>query len=1096
MNTHKCNQPAGFALIATISVMVLLVMIALAMLSLSSITLREQRHSGAQDEAKANARMALMIALGELQSQLGPDQRISAPASILDSSQASATIDGVQNPGWLGVWNAQAKGANLTYETGRENSFRSWLVSLPVDKQFNQAGNMALADDDSVILNGPDADDQYVRAGLMDVDGGEGKFAWHVEDNAMRARSNMPLDAPVDIAAMIARRGSAVRHSPQIVMGMEELPIDSAETNKMITSKTIPLTLPVAPANDYWRNALTAQSVSLMTDVVDGGWRKDINTLFEQTNPSDFESLGYGKWEGGSSFSSQDAYLYGPRLALGARWNHLHAYYNLYKRVSFKSGVPQVQPKGKMIDWHLADQRRDFGDSAGGFSFPRIAKIVYVFSYSSKKSPSNPGKYQLQLVTDIFVTLWNPYNTRIVFPQNCCMFIKFSEGIPMRFSWYLNDAPKGSSNLAQIVGKPYGLFKQSRMYKAGNGNLFSMEPGETTVLSPRDSDYYPGAYYTFGHKVGRVLAGRELEGNGTDRISVSLKPDNEDSGFIIGGQRTSQYSDFWIYDNSRGWPYYEHRGEIISQADVPFIQRMDPVDKDDVPSVTFAEVENRKQPFGAFTVELKTASESVQPSMAFLHSGISRLSSRSGGKEGEWNTERMDYRLEPVTSFNSDILQVTVPTHPAGANHGFIGSGRTFATGVTHVMHAGLPVLPMTSLAEFQHAGVGDGSSTLRATHWGFNSTPLPPYMDYAVGNSSAHPLVAKNSKRTGNYYDHSYNANEMLWDHYFCSSLAPQTQSIFNYQREMPMVWNEFLRDNKPMLNPRFRPYLGSKTESDLEEQVFSGGTLKKEAFRSIASHLLYEGGFNVNSTSVEAWKAFLAGSRHDQLRILEAFKPTASAATKTAKGTPFSRTKLPLGGSIDASSSDRQRQYLGYRDLDDDQITELAEKIVEQVKKRGPFLSLGDFVNRQLSSNTEMAKSGALQSAIDESSVNDNVAKTGEKVSGVGKGFNFAEAADGNSAAGSPGWLIQGDILTPLGPSMFVRGDTFTIRSYGDARDAQDNIIARAYCEAVVQRLPDYLDASDEREISLPASSVNKKFGRKFKILQFRWISPEEFS
>lgn len=77
-----------------------------------------------------------------------------------------------------------------------------------------------------------------------------------------------------------------------------------------------------------------------------------------------------------------------------------------------------------------------------------------------------------------------------------------------------------------------------------------------------------------------------------------------------------------------------------------------------------------------------------------------------------------------------------------------------------------------------------------------------------------------------------------------------------------------------------------------------------------------------------------------------------------------------------------------------------------------------------------------------------------------------------------------------------MFVRGDTFTIRAYGDARDSQGDIIARAYCEAVVQRLPDYLDASDEREISFPASSVNKKFGRKFKILQFRWITPKEFS
>ena len=73
---------SGFALIATISVMVLLVMIALAMLSLSSIELRSSRHEDAMHTAQANARMALMIAIGELQKSAGPDQRVTATASI------------------------------------------------------------------------------------------------------------------------------------------------------------------------------------------------------------------------------------------------------------------------------------------------------------------------------------------------------------------------------------------------------------------------------------------------------------------------------------------------------------------------------------------------------------------------------------------------------------------------------------------------------------------------------------------------------------------------------------------------------------------------------------------------------------------------------------------------------------------------------------------------------------------------------------------------------------------------------------------------------------------------------------------------------
>jgi len=63
--------PQGFALIATISVMVLLVMIALAMLSLSTIEMRTAQQGVAMREAQTNARMGLMIAIGELQKNLG-----------------------------------------------------------------------------------------------------------------------------------------------------------------------------------------------------------------------------------------------------------------------------------------------------------------------------------------------------------------------------------------------------------------------------------------------------------------------------------------------------------------------------------------------------------------------------------------------------------------------------------------------------------------------------------------------------------------------------------------------------------------------------------------------------------------------------------------------------------------------------------------------------------------------------------------------------------------------------------------------------------------------------------------------------------------
>ena len=133
----------GFALIAAISVMVLLVMIALAMLNLSTVELRSSQQTHAMQEARANARMALMIALGELQKHAGPDRRISSYATILDENADSEEIDGVDNARLLGVWDSWGAWLNAeytnedgdnfniddTYTKGREKMFRRWLVS-------------------------------------------------------------------------------------------------------------------------------------------------------------------------------------------------------------------------------------------------------------------------------------------------------------------------------------------------------------------------------------------------------------------------------------------------------------------------------------------------------------------------------------------------------------------------------------------------------------------------------------------------------------------------------------------------------------------------------------------------------------------------------------------------------------------------------------------------------------------------------------------------------------------------------------------------------------------------------------------------------
>ena len=193
-----------------------------------------------------------------------------------------------------------------------------------------------------------------------------------------------------------------------------------------------------------------------------------------------------------------------------------------------------------------------------------------------------------------------------------------------------------------------------------------------------------------------------------------------------------------------------------------------------------------------------------------------------------------------------------------------------------------------------------------------------------------------------------------------------------------------------------------------------------------------------------------------------------------------------------------------------------ELAEKIVQEIQLRGPFLSLGDFVNRKLTAGDEGIR-GTLQAAIDKMQTNkvnpeasfnqigaflDN-SSVNFTIPGwdpehfMGTPISESGSASNARTANSPKHLTQADVLTTIGPAISARSDTFVIRSYGEALDTSTgNPTARAWCEAVVQRTPDYVDSRDVASTP-PASltqEINKTLGRRFEIVSFRWLSSQE--
>jgi len=85
-------------------------------------------------------------------------------------------------------------------------------------------------------------------------------------------------------------------------------------------------------------------------------------------------------------------------------------------------------------------------------------------------------------------------------------------------------------------------------------------------------------------------------------------------------------------------------------------------------------------------------------------------------------------------------------------------------------------------------------------------------------------------------------------------------------------------------------------------------------------------------------------------------------------------------------------------------------------------------------------------------------------------------------------------------LAPRLSARTDTFRIRAYGEVTDADGNVIAKAMCEAVVQRLPEFVDVDTDPTNNEPwdegddLNAINQTYGRRFEIRSFRWLDDSE--
>jgi hypothetical protein len=1158
VKTTVRQNPAerGFALVITLSLMVLLTLLAVGLLSLSAVSLRTAAESDARARAYANARLALILALGELQQETGDDRRITADAELL--------FPEAPQPRMVGVWsswspNAAARPdqeAALKYDEQKTRLFRKWLVSAsdPLAPQGRDWAQTAAASDPgwvrlfSLERNGFALSAQSVALPL-------GGMAWAVAQENTKAKVNVggpeiAADNAGNVALHVQRRPSLAL-SKTLQQPAKDWNLRAA---RLLSSNQIALDPGLAtgdPAATVRSGAShTVHSLGLLTDAVKGGLKTDLSLGFELSD-ADFNKP---EWSGvpnpfrtareDAGFTTPSSYEGQQALFMPLRSNpicpsvtkydvasvsfrfcaagvptfdHLRSFYRIPHHL-YGGGLPVVAERGAD---HVA---ADTAPAAAKTYFPPFDAVPGNASTLAIRPVLNRMMYLLsmnlneqdlvQLVITPVISLWNPYNTRLEI-EGAVAYPWMD--LPFQLIWDRKTPGQAvvtePIGMADAMGKQFEASGQSRqvdpyffceMTANGDGDTsrpIQFEPGEVRVFYPASSA--PLNFIRKGSNAQRTIRMRPAEDlsgvnrrggfqismqqadgvanhgmaryqvKRTDEIRVSLKDISKQAAdrgryhYFVGLEDAARINN----------PADSTRGQSITDVQIlNFISGETTVAS---PWRTYDELKTGTPvPFGVLETYHRTANTSIG------NAAVSDLIYTTNPRQAAINHQLANgsFRVAPhfvstlrTTASFDDAIQTTFD-----GRRSFWGPSHR-STGKSHLPFFEVPRQPPLSLAAFVHADLS--SSTFAPAHQ-FGNSWASAYL--RRGRTA---MLKPGSTQTPEIpiYDTVYLANEALWDSCFLSGAAPRLQPaasgkpasawkgrIATASKSLSQIVREFVADpvGSPLANHRMRLLKGGLADEQLAERLLDPAGCTK-----IAAHLAVDGAFNINSTDVEAWVALLAGLRGEVFEV----EGGAPPADRTA----MARFRNPTGAVDD--------NWNGFRALDDGQIRTLAENLVREIRKRGPFLSLAEFVNRRIE-DSDLGRSGAIQAAIDATKFNDQAKQLPFSLDYYPTESQSNITAD--TGVGIPGYLTQADVLQSLAPVITCRSDTFTVRGYGEARNPAGKVIVSCCCEAVVQRVPDFVAPMDAASAAISTlSPVNQSFGRRFEIISFRWLPSTEF-
>lgn len=977
----------GFALVIALSLMAFVLLLLLSISTLVSVEKASSLTTVSRIQAEQAALLSLNIALGNLQEIAGLDQRVTA------SAEAVADVRGVKQV--TGVWRSwegrdhQADGLpvapdyasklvtadnEIDVNASGAGRFLGWLVSsandpiiadakTPPDLAEQVGLTVALVGEGTVGAGSPDNEVHVIPTEFTD---GNAAVAWWISGENTKALLQVAEES-TDVLDWSRRLSSSTQADPSV---FDITDTDKADRLDRVVSRSNLNLLSdrdstSASVSEEFFHDLTTYSRGLLTNTATGGWRRDLSLLSEQWAQVDLPVGG----------ANPRMYTLSPGVEAPATKGVAGGFgalmYPWAKEQDYE-GTAAVQEGGASVSWDaLVDYALQYQDiSTGGFGTvilpiakggrdevprrPVIARIHWVLSFGAESATN--GGYDAYLIANPVITIWNPYNVEI--SDHVGFKIRVFSPVPYGFKFAIDGASQDDFySISQFAGDnklTITVESLGETWKPGEARIFSANnvssnKNVTMELGYRtDTGFKWGLYQTYTTKgVGTI----PLNGSADNAFTVELQK-NASASFGIecygGGDNPMEFETHYALPTSVTdlyWPVLTPTTDVsLSDVDISV----------DGPAPFLVAIMQFRTVFAELTQESTTARGYADNKPALISTSTS-----IDGASYSPELYADGYPYDWLFFTPNDINGVDGLPQAGGVNNdiGFIGTGFEPTLGLNNLAVSGLPTRPLSSLGELQHFDIN-------------YYNPLPPYTANPIGNSSATFAIKSDQvyiedgtpavERTS--FDHSYVANHISFDDWFVSSIAPDTSGA---SRTLSTVYSDFISDQIDLPNSSYRP--AKQLSSDDAASAATDLIADNTAWHGVASEIEVEGMFNINSTSVNAWSALLKHLKNGSVPQLSVSEAAWDIQLETGSDNPVSRTTI--AGDPSSQSDSEIRKLATYKRFTDTQIDALANEIVDQIKQRGPFLSLSEFINRQLTTDESagsLSLAGTIEAAL----------------------------------------------------------------------------------------------------------------------------------